>query len=346
MKGCDPMKESKRMNWKELYNLSIELKDRQPWEYLSDCDFMLVDSEETKVPILVSVMGNAGECYGVSVHPSKQSIQTLMALFEEDRFVVDPLSTPIASQEALTLYFGDREEVSKEQYQVIKKLGFKFRGRGNWIYFKSFHVGEIPQDLNEKEVLFLIDVYKKLLTIIDLIIATPDVSYNNHFLSAIRLVNDTKIETVPISDVYPFLQDTAMKAIPYENELLLHKLRQCKQNNDQLELTYLYPEVSEDKIHFVPLLFGVSDLLGIPVVAEFVQKKEILYDVIFQSLNDYILEQGRPRAIHVRLEDLAEHLADYCQKLGIMLLRDRDLEMTTQVITMAFNQSFNAFDIE
>lgn len=340
------MKDRKLRDWKELYDLSIELKHKKPWDYLSDCDFILVDMDEKKVPILVSVMGNGGECYGVSVHPTIQSVKTMLALFDEDRFVVDPLSTPISSQESLTLYFGDREEVSKEQYKVIKELGFKFRGRNNWIYFKSFHVGEIPQDLNEKEVPFLIGVYKKLLKIIDLVVAVPDVSHTNHSLRAIRLINDKKIETIAISDVYPFLQETAVKAIPYENELILHKLRQCKKNNDQLELTYLYPEVSEDNIHFIPLLFGVSERLGMPILAEFVQNQETLYQVMFQSLNDYILEQGRPRAIHVRLEDLAKHLADYCQKLGIMLLQDPDLELTSQIITMAFNQPFDPFDVE
>lgn len=326
-------------HWKELYHLSMEIKKRKPWEYLSDCDFLLVDIKNRKMPILISVMGNGGECYGISVHATIKSVKTLVALFEEDNFVIDPLSTPVASQEALTLYFGDRDEVSKEQYQVIKDLGLKFRGRNNWVYFKSFSVGEIPRDLNDEEVLLLTLIYKKLLKLVDFISEDPSV-IESDVIKAHRLLGNNELETLDFFDVYPTLQEDMIKMIPYENDLMLYKLKQCSRTNDCIELTYIYPEVSDDNIHFIPLLIGVSQQSGMPIIMDFIKDQDKLYTSIFQELNDYILESGLPKAIHVRLEDLTQQLADYCQKLGIMLMYDPDLEHVTQLITMAFNNPF------
>lgn len=326
-------------HWKELYRLSMELKKRKPWEYLSDCDFLLVDIKNRKIPILISVMGNGGECYGISVHPTIKSVKTLVALFEEDSFVIDPLSTPIASQEALTLYFGDRDEVSKEQYQVIKDLGLKFRGRNNWVYFKSFSVGEIPRDLNDEEVLLLTLIYKKLLKLVDFISEDPSV-IESDVIKARRLLDNNELETLDFFEIYPTLQEAMIKATPYENDLMLHKLKQCPRTNDRIELTYVYPEVSDDKVHFIPFLIGASQQSGMPIIMNFIKDQDKLYASMFQALNDYIIEAGRPKAIHVRLEDLTQQLADYCQKLGIMLMYDPDLEHVTQLVTMALYSPF------
>ncbi|WP_180277964.1 hypothetical protein [Clostridium sp. LS] len=37
--------------------------------------------------------------------------------------------------------FGSRDELAKGQLELIKKLGYKFCGKDNWIYFNSHEPG-------------------------------------------------------------------------------------------------------------------------------------------------------------------------------------------------------------
>lgn len=222
---------------------------------------------------------------------------------------------------------------------MIKDLGLKFRGRNNWVYFKSFSVGEIPRDLNDEEVILLSLIYKELIKIVDFISEETSVIESDS-IKAHRLLDNNKLETLDFFEVYPNLQQDTIKATPYKNDLMLYKLKQCSLTNDRIELTYVYPEVSDDNVHFIPLLIGFSQQSGMPIIMDFIKDQDKLYESMFQALNDYILEIGRPKAIHVRLEDLTQQLADYCQKLGIMLMYDPDLEHVTQFVTMALNNPF------
>lgn len=48
-------------------------------------------------------------------------------------------------------------------YSIIKQLGLRFRGNGNWIYFKTFEKKSFPSLPNYGEVKMLIETYKGLI---------------------------------------------------------------------------------------------------------------------------------------------------------------------------------------
>lgn len=66
-------------------------------------------------------------------------------------------------QSNLAFYLGGREEVPPEQKRIIKELGYRFRGEGNWLYFVSYRGGYMPYILDREEVLLLIEVYQNLI---------------------------------------------------------------------------------------------------------------------------------------------------------------------------------------
>jgi len=59
-------------------------------------------------------------------------------------------------------YFGNRDELSSKELKVIKNLGLKFRGKNEWIYFRSFETGYVPYILDQAQVVQLILVFKQL----------------------------------------------------------------------------------------------------------------------------------------------------------------------------------------
>ena len=55
-------------------------------------------------------------------------------------------------QNALVCLWDNRTELSKESYELIKELGFKSRGKGEWFHFDRYEIGYVPVPLNENEV--------------------------------------------------------------------------------------------------------------------------------------------------------------------------------------------------
>ena len=62
----------------------------------------------------------------------------------------------------MTCIFGDRDELSKEELKIIKELGYKFRGRNQWLYFRFFKPGYYTYILDNDEVIELTHVFKNL----------------------------------------------------------------------------------------------------------------------------------------------------------------------------------------
>lgn len=56
------------------------------------------------------------------------------------------------SQNNLTCYWGNREELSEKQRKIIKDMGYRFRGKNQWLYFMSFQKGYFPYNMDKDEV--------------------------------------------------------------------------------------------------------------------------------------------------------------------------------------------------
>lgn len=66
------------------------------------------------------------------------------------------------SQKNLTCYWGNREELSDKQRKTIKELGYKYRGKNQWLYFMSFEPGYYPYNLDQDEVLRMTEHFQDL----------------------------------------------------------------------------------------------------------------------------------------------------------------------------------------
>lgn len=137
--------------WQDLYHAADEFKKNQPWKWLYDSDIFGVQNPLSGEIGYCSVMGALGEVFSLTIYLGSDGL----AVYAQ------ALSGKLASQDmffhmrGLMASFEDRTELTKSDFQVIKDLGLKFRGRSSWPLFRSYLPGYQPWYLEEAEAVFL-----------------------------------------------------------------------------------------------------------------------------------------------------------------------------------------------
>ena len=68
---------------------------------------------------------------------------------------------------SISMLFGDRDDLQKEDREVIRSLGLRFRGKNAWPLFRSQQPGYVPWFLEKEEVLFLTAAIQQALVVAD-----------------------------------------------------------------------------------------------------------------------------------------------------------------------------------
>lgn len=145
-------KEATLDQWKELYEVTLNLKALEPWKYLSSADLAAIMLQGAEEPVFMSVMGMLGDCYGVCMYEGMEGYYDFDMVARAGGGDGLPVYYAMMEQSSVVWYCGDREEVPEEQKKVIRELGLKFRGKGQWQYFLSFEKGYAPYTPDAREV--------------------------------------------------------------------------------------------------------------------------------------------------------------------------------------------------
>lgn len=135
--------------WRALYEAAAKIKELKPWERFWDMDlFALGEGEDV---VFAVILGRGGECYGISIYEGLEGLNDFMMLCNQAKLNLSETYVGF-TQNNLTCYWGNRDELSQEQYQIIKSLGYKFRGKNQWPYFMSYRTGYLPYNMDAEEV--------------------------------------------------------------------------------------------------------------------------------------------------------------------------------------------------
>lgn len=155
--------ESIEPDYFSLLELTNDLKKLKPWQYLRDDEVVVIDFEDADSKVLVSVMGAGGQEFGLMIFDLELGYNSLEKILIEKN-----LSSDVSySLNALTVNFVDREELDTADYLLIKDCGLSFRGKKNWIQFRSYLEGTHPERPNFLEVELLINVVNTMIHIIE-----------------------------------------------------------------------------------------------------------------------------------------------------------------------------------
>ncbi|MGY3186588.1 hypothetical protein ACVWXS_001289 [Lysinibacillus sp. TE18511] len=153
--------ENQEPDYLTLLELTNDLKKLKPWQYLRDDEVVIIHFADIDYKVLVSVMGAGGEEFGLMIFDMEKGYDSLAKiLFEKN------LSSDFSySLNVLTVNFVDREELDSADYLLIKDCGLSYRGKKNWIQYRSYQEGTHPERPNHLEVELLIDVVSRMINI-------------------------------------------------------------------------------------------------------------------------------------------------------------------------------------
>ncbi|MFE3573669.1 DUF6930 domain-containing protein [Lysinibacillus sp. NPDC059133] len=160
---ADPLLESLEPDYLTLLELANDLKKLKSWQYLRDDEVVVIDIEDADYKVLVSVMGAGGEEFGLMIFDMELGYNSLAKILYEK----NESSDFSYGLNALTVNFVDREELDTADYLLIKDCGLSYRGKKNWIQFRSYQEGTHPERPNYLEVELLIDVISTMINIIE-----------------------------------------------------------------------------------------------------------------------------------------------------------------------------------
>lgn len=137
--------------WRTLYEAATNIKELKPWEKFWDMDLIGIRDGAEEDTVFFSILGRGGECYGITVYEGYEGLNSFLMLAMQQSMNLSP-QYAMSQQKNLTCYWGNREELSTKQRNIIKELGYKYRGKNQWLYFLSFEPGYYPYNMDADEV--------------------------------------------------------------------------------------------------------------------------------------------------------------------------------------------------
>ena len=137
--------------WRSLYCAAIDFWKIQPWNWMNDTDLFGVKNPENEEIGYCCVVGALGEFLGLLVYLGAEGLESYMKILRSE----SPEEDVLATGKCLVASFGDRKPLQKQDHDMIKRLGLKFRGEKSWPMFRSYEPGYYPWYLNQTQVRFL-----------------------------------------------------------------------------------------------------------------------------------------------------------------------------------------------
>lgn len=165
-----------------LFELMNRVRDLEPWQWMTETDIFGVQHPDTGEIGFVSVMGEAGEHYAISAYRDARGLYGFWHMQDvgPNMQPEDLLRTP-----HLQASFEDREMLDARDYQIIKSLGLKYRGRNAWPQFRSYRPGYAPWFIEKYEAEFLRYILEQVLVVAPRVQQQPkllDPQGDHHYL--------------------------------------------------------------------------------------------------------------------------------------------------------------------
>ena len=305
--------------WAELYEAAKAIKKLEPWKHLWEDELTVIMLPEQSEPVFVSAMGRIGECFAIGVYPGYGPINSFYRLKEAATDGMPPV-TMAFEQDCLACNFGDREEVEPEDREAYKALGLKFRGRGEWIYFRSMEPGHFPWHIDYGQAEIMRQALTQYVICMEEYLSDdgvdPDFDEGEVIL---RAFSDGEWRTS--AAMRPPIPMKRPKLV-VDDMFTIARLKKSPQSRERLdfELAYLPIPIQEekgDKPRLPRLALLMDRESGSPLGQHMAPAGDPIEAELLGMITGYIERQGRPASINVRDNVAGRYIEDFCKKLGI-----------------------------
>ena len=322
-------KEATIEQWKELYEVATRLKEMKPWEKFWDLDIIGIREGAEEDTAFYSILGHGGDCYGIVVYEGYAGLNDLMMLTMQEQLNL-PVDYVMASQNNLTCYWGNRDELSDKQRKNIKEMGYKYRGKNQWLYFLSFEPGYYPYNLAQDEVVRMTNYFLNLELALQYYESIQiDVDFENGEMYYFEFGKDKKTWNFG-SKPLPFTSFEFGNLLITDEELLAD-LKNVPKCNVVLEadIAILGISVNDKKYKRPanPATCMIADAAsGMMLKCELQEPDDDAIVSLAEELIGFIFQCGAPKEVRVSNVLVEAGLEQICQICGINLRRVRYLQ--------------------
>ena len=331
-------------DWKNLYDAAVEFKGIGCWDWMLDSDVFGVQNPANGEIGYCCVMGHLGEHFALGVYLGTEGLGTYLKI--QNREMIEPDIEALMSQKCLMASFEDREFLSKEDREIIKKLNLKFRGRNQWPLFRSYEPGYHPWYITKDEVGYLTLALKQTIEVALRFKEEPDMltpPRRNRYLVRVprktkggRRWEDKWLKPEPLEE--------PRMAVPPLNEVRLQKIKKTiKRRGGSWEADFFYSPApvreGNERPYYPYTILYVDGHSGLILHADVAKPME--YMTQFPNGLMGLIENAkmRPSEILVKKEESFELLELIASRLDIKLKLVRELEM----LEYAQNSMFQFF---
>lgn len=314
--------------WKELYDITIKIKELKPWNHLWDMDIITVQLPNRNEPCFFSVMGRGGTCFGISTYVDYDGLNDFYDIADtEDNGI--PIDYLMLEQNTLTCYFCDRDELEEKQYEIIRALGYRFRGNNQWIDFTSYKKGFMPYQLDGEEVVLLTEAYQQLHMALRAYIEQGLQVDFEKGQTLMRHFSQEKDQWLSYGAPLQCPQ-REYPEIELEDDILKAKIRKMNILPIQFELDMIYMNQGLTDEEFgrpinPKLLMMMDRENGIAVAQQLLKPGMDPVQAVFGICTDFMLQHGKMRTLFVRNPFIYSVLAETCRECGIDLAQTKEL---------------------
>jgi hypothetical protein len=154
-----------------LYRAAAAVKELAPWGWMDEAEVFGAQDPETGALGFVSVMGMGGEHFAVAVYLGARALHDFWEM-EDGGALSSPLQLLDIPQ--LQASFEDRDQLDKQDRDLIKEVGLKFRGRKAWPLFRSYRPGFMPWFVTTEEARLLTHALEQTLEVAPRVRDNPD----------------------------------------------------------------------------------------------------------------------------------------------------------------------------
>lgn len=332
--------------WGALYEVAGNLKKLAPWRALTDTDILVLQLPGQSESVYCSIMGHGDVSYGIAIYPGNESFARLRRIFNQDAYSQELL---MLEQNCLVCNFGDREEIEAGDRAVMKQLGLRFRGQGQWIYFRAMKPGQFPWFLDAEQAELLTSALQNLFMLCRCYMEGKLPVDFDAGKTLTRWYDPEK--DMWMNAVVPMPALRIERTLDLRDDLLLARLKRGKKTPARLEVDsfYLPLPVQEDKqsppvgVHMALLVDKDSGLL---LDQQFAGPDDPDYVVAPSMLVNYMEEHGRPSTVYVRSDWMGSLLRNTCEAVGVRLVEDEGIPVLDGLLNDLMDSLMMGFPLD
>jgi len=151
-------------SWMALYDAALNFKKIEPWKWMYDDELFGVQDPVSGEIGYCCILGNLEEVFALNVYLGAEGLfgHRIMQCYRDG----DPKDDLVLVQKCLMASFEDRGRLVKEDLDIIKALGFKFRGKNAWPMFQNYQPGYFPWFLTNDDIPFLTTALEQALEVV------------------------------------------------------------------------------------------------------------------------------------------------------------------------------------